>query len=363
MGGGFVRCARDFMRLLGGAPPFAFSSFVFFPSLVGKNCSRRFPLLIESSESSLFHHFFWLPSGFHKAGHEHPQTDLIRRTRSHMASLLTDMMHPTNISRYIPVLLAFVIALAVSLQPHHAATAFSLPTATTTTIHSRRSPTQLRAESETQAERQPWDAFRFIRQSSRFIRPPNPFRATGAARVVQPGDVIWSAGDTAVIEPKMTWAPLDDVVMGGVSSSEFDNNTGMWVGTVSSTNNGGFVGIRTTPFDPPLDMTGCKGIELRLRGGDAKRFKAVVRDSADFNGVCWTSSFDAPRNRSGGAVRLPFDKQVPTIFANTVEGKSFMANNVVGFQLAYSKFEYDGGLNPKFVLGDFSLQLVEVKAY
>ena len=281
-------------------------------------------------------------------------------------------MHPTNISHSTPVLLALVMALAASLQPH-GATAFSSPTTATTTIQSRTTsnPTQLHAESDTQAERQPWDALRFIRQSARFIRPPNPFRTSGAARVVQPGDVIWSAGDDknggggndAAIGPKMTWAPLDDVVMGGVSSSEFDNNTGLWGGTVSSTNNGGFVGIRTTPFDPPLDMTGCRGVELRLRGGDAKRFKAVVRDSTDFNGVCWTSSFDAPRNRNGGTVRLPFDRQVPTIFANTVEGKTFMANNVVGFQLAYSKFEYDGGLNPKFALGDFSLQLVEVKAY
>lgn len=273
-----------------------------------------------------------------------------------------------NMLRSLPADVVLVIALAISLQPH-AATAFS-------PILSRTipSPTELYAESDTtagsssstQAERQPWDAFRFIRQSARFVRPPNPFRTSGAAQVVQPGDVIWSAGDVdcgATIGPKMTWAPLDDVVMGGVSSSEFDNNTGMWGGTVSSTNNGGFVGIRTTPFDPPLDMTGCKGVELRLRGGDAKRFKAVVRDSTDFNGVCWTSSFDAPRNRNGGTVRLSFDKQVPTIFANTVEGKTFMANNVVGFQLAYSKFEYDGGLNPKFALGDFSLQLVEVKAY
>ena len=281
-------------------------------------------------------------------------------------------MHPTNISHSTPAILAVVISLAVSLQPH-GATAFSSPTTgATTTIQSRTTltPTQLHAESDAQAERQPWDAFRFVRQSSRFIRPPNPFRTSGAARVVQPGDVMWSAGDDkngggndAAIGPKMTWAPLDDVVMGGVSSSEFDNNTGMWGGTVSSTNNGGFVGIRTTPFDPPLDMAGCRGIELRLRGGDAKRFKAVVRDSTEFNGVCWTSSFDAPRNRNGGTVRLPFAKQVPTIFANTVEGKTFMANNVVGFQLAYSKFEYDGGLNPKFALGDFSLQLVEVKAY
>ena len=265
-------------------------------------------------------------------------------------------------------MLAIVAAIAIS---SHATCAFSPANAN----HQSRSPTfrpasrtsptvtELYAESDASVERQPWDALRFIRQSSRFIRPPNPFRTAGAAQVVKPGDVIWSAGDDKAAGPKMAWAPLDDVVMGGVSSSEFDNNTGMWGGTVSSSNSGGFVGIRTTPFDPPLDMTGCKGIEFKLRGGDGKRFKAVVRDSTEFNGVCWTSSFDAPRNRNGGTVRLPFDKQVPTIFANTVQGKTFLANNVVGFQLAYSKFEYDGGLNPKFALGDFSLQLVEVKTY
>ena len=157
--------------------------------------------------------------------------------------------------------------------------------------------------------------------------------------------------------------------MGGASSSNIDNNTGMWKGTVTDANNGGFVGIRSTPFKNglALDLSDCNGVELRLRLGGGKRFKFVVRDSTEFNGICWTTAFDAgggngaggglanvvnlfnsPKNNDGtrngvdgnfkGAViRVPFAKQIPTIFAKTVSGKTFDVKNVVGFQLAYSK--------------------------
>lgn len=106
-------------------------------------------------------------------------------------------------------------------------------------------------------------------------------------------------------------------------------------------------------------MSDCKGVELRLRLGDGKKFKFVVRDSTEFNGVCWTTSFDAAvsggvgnsltkffdssrKNNKGDdfkgiTVRIPFDEQVPTIFAKTVPGKVFDVKNIVGFQLAYSK--------------------------
>ena len=149
--------------------------------------------------------------------------------------------------------------------------------------------------------------------------------------------------------------------MGGASSSAVDNNTGMWKGTVTDANNGGFVGIRSTPFknELSLDMSGCQGVELRLRKGDGQRFKFVVRDSTDFNGVCWTTEFDA----RGSVIRIPFSKQIPTIFAKTVPGKSFDDKSVVGFQVAYSKFGYDGKLNINFQLGDFALQLLELKSY
>jgi hypothetical protein len=149
--------------------------------------------------------------------------------------------------------------------------------------------------------------------------------------------------------------------MGGASSSTVDNDTGTWTGTVTDANNGGFVGIRSTPFQNglSLDMSGCQGVELRLRKGDGQRFKFIVRDSTDFNGVCWTTEFDA----RGTIIRIPFSNQIPTIFANTVSGKSFDDENVVGFQITYSKFEYNGKLNQNFRLGKFVLQLLELKSY
>lgn len=151
--------------------------------------------------------------------------------------------------------------------------------------------------------------------------------------------------------------------MGGASTSTIDNNTGMWTGTVTDANSGGFVGIRSTPFQNGLllDMSGCKGVELRLRKGGGQRFKFVVRDETSFNGICWTSEFDAVEK--GTVVRIPFSKQIPTLFANSVSGKTFVSDNAVGFQIAYSKFAYDGQLNKKFQLGDFALQILDLKSY
>jgi len=245
------------------------------------------------------------------------------------------------------------------------AEAFTSPELTVFRIQSKPTTSAIRAESGSSKERKPWDVLRFVSQSSKFVRPPPiPFLGgsrNGGTRKVLPGETIWSPSSTSSTKNLFQFAPLDDVVMGGVSSSTIDNNTGMWTGTVTDENNGGFVGIRSTPFPNGLsmDMSDCKGMELRLRLGDGKRFKFVVRDSTEFNGVCWTTSFDAAVNGGVGSgltknfdisrkdnvgddfkgitVRIPFDKQVPTIFAKTVPGKVFDVKNVVGFQLAYSK--------------------------
>ncbi|KAL3781484.1 hypothetical protein HJC23_009153 [Cyclotella cryptica] len=224
--------------------------------------------------------------------------------------------------------------------------------------------------------REPWDIIRFISQSSKFIRPPRiPLlgeRIGSEKRRVKPGETLWAPSSA---QNFFAFAPLDDVVMGGASSSSIDNNTGKWSGKVTDANNGGFVGIRSTPFqnDMSLDMRDCNGIELKVRLGNGKRFKFVVRDSTEFNGICWTTTFDAAPQGSGGnvaigfdrntSIRLPFANQVPTIFANTVAGKTFDAKNVVGLQLAYSKFEFNGRLNKNFVLGNFDLQILEIKSY
>ena len=136
------------------------------------------------------------------------------------------------------------------------------------------------------------------------------------------------------------------------------------------------MGIRSTPFANPLDMSTCEGIELVLKGCEDKVFKAVIRDSKDFNGVCWTSTFGgtAPKmiglNLFGGnkdaersTVRLSFDNLIPTIFARTVPNQNLNKKTIEAFQIAFSKFLFDGELNKAFALGDFELELLEIKAY
>jgi len=180
-----------------------------------------------------------------------------------------------------------------------------------------------------------------------------------ASSKISPGDTLWEAG---VKSNPFTFGPLDDVVMGGASSSTFDEATGLWKGTVTTANNGGFIGIRSTPFKNNLDLSQCKGVEIEIIAPKGQRIKGMLRDNTEFNGPTWCTTFNVSKN-GVMKVRLPFDKLIATKFARTMEGEVFQKNNVAGVQLVYSKFEYDGKLNPTFAVGDFSLQLVSVKAY
>ena len=208
------------------------------------------------------------------------------------------------------------------------------------------------------AERQTWNPFRFVEQSSKFVKLP--FVGTNVPpTVIRPGDVVWKSGSKA-----FQFAPLDDVVMGGVSSSSFDNSRGIWKGQVTDANNGGFIGIRSTP-SVNYDMPNCRGLQVKVKllsGNKEKRFKFVARDSTDFNGITWATSVDAKPNRET-EWKIPFDKQIPTRFANTVPNQVFDKSKVAGFQFAFSKFEYEGDLNPKFEVGDVELQILEIRAY
>ena len=62
-------------------------------------------------------------------------------------------------------------------------------------------------------------------------------------------------------------------------------------------------------------------------------------------------------------VKIPLDKMIPTIFARTVPNQTIGRNNIVGFQLVYSKFLFDEELNPKFELGDFDLEVLDLRSY
>ena len=153
--------------------------------------------------------------------------------------------------------------------------------------------------------------------------------------------------------------------MGGASQSNVAN--GAWKGTVTDANNGGFIGIRSVPNGKTYDCTACKGLQATVRLVQSPenrrlRFKLATRDSTDFNGITWATSVDAVVGKTT-VWKVPFGRQKATRFARVVPNERFAYDNLVGVQFVYSKFEYDGDLNPFFALGEVELQIDEIKAY
>lgn len=170
---------------------------------------------------------------------------------------------------------------------------------------------------------------------------------------------------------KFVWGALDDVVMGGVSESAFQiqptgsetgEATGLFKGTVSTSNNGGFTSIRTKNFTVPEDLSAYDGVELRVKG-DGRRYKLIIRTSYEWDTIGYTASFDTTKGE-WQSVKIPFSSLIPVFRARTkLDAPPFDASNITAIQLMFSKFEYDGKLNPTFAEGQFELPFSSIKAY
>jgi Complex I intermediate-associated protein 30 (CIA30) len=161
-----------------------------------------------------------------------------------------------------------------------------------------------------------------------------------------------------------TWGALDDVVMGGVSASSLQIQEGaaLFTGIVSTANSGGFASIRTRNFEPPLNLAGHSGLELRVKG-DGQRYKFLIRDEDSWDSLAYAYSFDTVANQ-WTTVRIPFNLMVPVFRAKTVnDGKSLNAAQIRSLQLMLSKFEYNGALNPHFQAGEFRLFVQTISVY
>lgn len=107
------------------------------------------------------------------------------------------------------------------------------------------------------------------------------------------------------------WRPVDDVVMGGVSSSRFElaePGIARFVGTVSLENFGGFASVRTPPRQ--WDTAGARAFLLRVRG-DGHQYKFTLRTNDRFDGVQYQARFTAPPGE-WTQVRLPVESFVGT---------------------------------------------------
>ena len=221
-----------------------------------------------------------------------------------------------------------------------------------------------------QSERKSWDAGRFLRTLSFFesipvvswlqhmvfgsTPPPPPQPQAGLIfDFSQPSSTL-----------NQVWGALDDVVMGGISASSFQmqSDAALFTGNVSTENSGGFASVRTRNFDPPLNLTGHSGIELRLKG-DGQRYKFLVRDEDSWDSLAYTYSFDTVPNQ-WIEVRIPFNLMAPVFRAKTVaDAKGLNTARIRSLQLMLSKFEYNGALNPNFQPGEFRLMVRAIAVY
>ena len=173
------------------------------------------------------------------------------------------------------------------------------------------------------------------------------------------------------------WGSLDDVVMGGVSESSLVVEPGLgeggepaavFRGVVREENNGGFCAVRSTNAEPPVDLSQCDGVAIRLKG-NGQRLKVTLRTDTGWDGVQWCASFDAPADK-WHTVRIPFGEFRPVFRAQVVNDRGTLdPSRIVSMQIMLSKFEYDEGdgrglqKNPSFKAGPFAIPIAGVRGY
>lgn len=128
-----------------------------------------------------------------------------------------------------------------------------------------------------------------------------------------------------------TWDVVNDEVMGGVSTSQFQMQTSggaVFSGTVRLENSGGFASVRSAHVHQ--DLTGFTAFVLRVRG-DGRRYKFSVRTEVGLLTPLYQSSFTT---RQGGweEHRLAFCDFVPT-FRGRAAGRPTKVRRIAGMNL------------------------------
>ncbi|MEJ2189714.1 MAG: CIA30 family protein [Acidobacteriota bacterium] len=149
----------------------------------------------------------------------------------------------------------------------------------------------------------------------------------------------------------VTWPPINDGVMGGVSSGRMTVGDGFatFQGTVSFENNGGFSSVRSQPV--VHDLSAFEGLVLRVRG-DGKRYGFRLKTDASFDGVSYQFQIEPPAGE-WAEISAPFTDFIP-VFRRRVVGDYPPLNprRIATFGLMISRQE-----------GPFRIDIESVKAY
>lgn len=200
-----------------------------------------------------------------------------------------------------------------------------------------------------------------------------PFAPKGPPSVRQPTAVavsdkevvLWSFEQLDARRFAEMWAPLDDVVMGGVSVSnvQLSGDGAVLLGETSSRNNGGFCSARTRNCDPPFNIADYSALGVRVKCDKGMHYKVILRDEAGWDTIAWCYSFDAKKNQWMD-LRAPLEDFIPVVRGNTLRNapRQLDKSKIYSVQLMISKYEYDGALNPNFQEGPFRLDFGNIRA-
>ncbi len=113
--------------------------------------------------------------------------------------------------------------------------------------------------------------------------------------------LLFDFSDAAIVR---AWSPIDDRVMGGISSSRLRHDPAghaVFEGTVSLERNGGFASVRSSPAARGLPGATACIIEFR---GDNKQFKLSLLTDDGFDSLNYQASF-TPSGTEWQTLRLP----------------------------------------------------------
>ena len=174
---------------------------------------------------------------------------------------------------------------------------------------------------------------------------------------VQP--LLAEAGETFMDKPRAVvfsfepntntpeWYSIDDRVMGGVSRSNFEaTNKGLGVfnGTLSLQNNGGFASVRVETDG--VDLSGFDAITIRVRG-DGRTYKFCLKTDDSWDGILYQSSFKTKAGK-WQEISLPLESFQPMWRGRLIrEAGSLSADQIRSFGLMLAD------KNP----GEFKLEL------
>lgn len=151
------------------------------------------------------------------------------------------------------------------------------------------------------------------------------------------------------------WHPVNDVVMGGCSSSQFQideaAHAGIFKGYVTNENNGGFASVaRPLSQQDTQEWSGYTGVQLKYQG-DGKYYQIRLRTCHKEVITRYKFVF-GPASSGWQVITVPFDK-----FTATFRGRDIVDAPEIDSQ----HIDEVGLLISKQQLGEFCLQIKDIQ--